>query len=336
MDGCEHPVGRPPFPEPKPAMVAGVLLGLTTLAMGQATPEGRAIAFLAREVPRWRAEHHCASCHNNGDAARALYAAIKGGEALPPAALADTNGWLARPEGWDRNGGEGPFSDKRLARVQFAAALVAAVESGQVRDRGPLVRAARRLAEDQAGDGSWTIDDDAGSVGTPATYGRPLATFMARETLRAADPDLFRPRIARADRWLRGLEPSAVVDAAAVVLAAGASDDPAWEAPRRRALDLLRRGQSPEGGWGPFVNAPPEPFDTAVAVLALARVADRPGLADRLRRGRAFLVAGQADDGSWPETTRPAGGESYAQRLSTTGWATLALLATRSKEGRAR
>jgi len=46
------------------------------------------------------------------------------------------------------------------------------------------------------------------------------------------------------------------------------------------------------------------------------------------QRGRAYLVAAQLADGSWPETTRPAGADSYAQRLSTTGWTTLALLAT--------
>ncbi|MFO1532763.1 MAG: ArsA-related P-loop ATPase, partial [Thermoplasmatota archaeon] len=34
---------------------------------------------LAREVPRWSAENHCYSCHHNGDAARALYAAARAG-----------------------------------------------------------------------------------------------------------------------------------------------------------------------------------------------------------------------------------------------------------------
>jgi hypothetical protein len=48
-----------------------------------------------------------------------------------------------------------------------------------------------------------------------------------------------------------------------------------------------------------------------------------------IQRGRAYLLSSQQGDGSWPETTRPRGAESYAQRLSTTGWATLALLATR-------
>ncbi|MGH9463409.1 MAG: hypothetical protein ACRD1X_19575, partial [Vicinamibacteria bacterium] len=41
------------------------------------SPTQKAVRFLAREVPRWRAEHDCYSCHNNGDAARALYLAVK-------------------------------------------------------------------------------------------------------------------------------------------------------------------------------------------------------------------------------------------------------------------
>src|SRR4051812_24969409 len=82
-------------------------------------PEARAIAYLAREVPRWSPENHCYSCHNNGDAARALYAAVRLGRAVPTGATLDTDRWLARPEGWDKNGGDGPMSDKALARVQF-------------------------------------------------------------------------------------------------------------------------------------------------------------------------------------------------------------------------
>jgi hypothetical protein len=53
-------------------------------------------------------------------------------------------------------------------------------------------------------------------------------------------------------------------------------------------------------------------------------------------RGRAYLLESQLADGSWPETTRPAGAESYAHRVSTTAWATMALLATRPPHDPAR
>ncbi len=57
------------------------------------SPEERAIAYLAREVPAWSAKNQCFSCHNNGNAARALYAADRLGYALPEKALADTTRW---------------------------------------------------------------------------------------------------------------------------------------------------------------------------------------------------------------------------------------------------
>lgn len=50
---------------------------------------------------------------------------------------------------------------------------------------------------------------------------------------------------------------------------------------------------------------------------------------EMIQRGRTFLITTQQSDGSWSATTRPSGGQSYAQQMSTTGWATLALLATR-------
>ena len=95
-----------------------------------------------------------------------------------------------------------------------------------------------------------------------------------------------------------------------------------------RTLELLLIGQSGSGGWGPYPKAPPEAFDTALALLALSQFRNRPKVSDALRRGREYLEQTQVEDGSWPETTRPAGAESYAQRMSTAGWVLLALLET--------
>jgi len=99
---------------------------------------------------------------------------------------------------------------------------------------------------------------------------------------------------------------------------------------REQSLNLLRAAQTYDGGWGPYAKSPPEVFDTAMALLALNEIHKDPGVEDLIRRGRVFLESQQQPDGSWVETTRPSGGESYAQRLSTTGWATLALLMTRN------
>ena len=60
----------------------------------------------------------------------------------------------------------------------------------------------------------------------------------------------------------------------------------------------------------------------------LARSTYRPEeLKEAIAKGKAYLASQQRPDGSWPETTRPADQESYAQRISTTAWAMLALLA---------
>ncbi len=163
---------------------------------GPPTPESRAIAFLAREVPRWPRQKSCYSCHNNGDAARALYLAVRAGFAVPETALTETNRWLAEPARWDHNGGEGARSDKRLARLVFTATLATAADVGSVKEPAARALAAARLADDQGPDGSWPLEGE-DSVSSPATYGRALATFMARQALASIQPERFQAAIAR-------------------------------------------------------------------------------------------------------------------------------------------
>jgi hypothetical protein len=292
------------------------------------TPEARAVAFLVREVPRWAKENKCYSCHNNGDAARALFTAVRLGLDVPKESLADTTRWLSNPRRWDDyGGGKGPESDKKLARIQFAHALVAAIDAGQVKDfKEPLLQAAELVAALQEKDGGWQVDAP-GTLGSPVTYGGHLATYSARRTLQKADPVRYEEAIAKAERWLRETPAKSNLDAAAVLLTLDGKDDEL----RERLLERLKKSQTKEGGWGPHTGAAPEPFDTALVLLALVKHADQTAIKKAIERGRAYLISSQQPDGSWRETTRPPGAESYAQRISTTGWATLALLATRSK-----
>jgi squalene cyclase len=267
-----------------------------------------ALTFLSREVPRWSRENHCYSCHNNGDAARALYAARAHGYQVPAEALADTSAWLKTPEKWGEIHGAPAASDKKLGRVQFAAALTEAYRTGALRDAAALRAAAGALAGMQDPEGSWHIDTG-GLPGAPATYGTALATYLSRRTLQTAGG--FDAEIARSTAWLAQAKPANTVDAAALLLA-----DPK----RADCRAMLLGSQTSDGGWGPQARMPAEVFDTALALMAL------DGSADAIARGRSWLVKMQEKDGGWPETTRPSGAQSYAERLSTTGWAVYALL----------
>jgi hypothetical protein len=268
-------------------------------------PERRAVDYLTQEVPKWAKENHCYSCHNNGDAARALFAAARHGYAVPKSAIAETIDWLRQPAKWSETHGSPGITNITLARIQFAAALLDA----RLDDPQPLLAAARSLVPLQDHDGSWKVD--AGGIpGAPATYGVALATYMARRVLQAAG--LSTPAH-RATRWFRTAPADNVVDAAAIVLATPE---------RRDAVNVLRRAQTRDGGWG-------EPFDTAIAILALNAV----GAKESIASGRASLLRIQQPAGGWPETTRPPGGVSYAEHISTTAWALYALLETEPPAG---
>jgi hypothetical protein len=278
------------------------IIGLPGLLLwvAAAAPEQRAADYLAREVANWERENHCYSCHNNGDGARALFAARRAGLTVSDGALAGTIEWLRRPSEWSDKRGAPGAQNVALANIQFAGALLDA----RLPERGLLAEAAAALVKLQEPDGSWKVD--AGGIpGQPATYGAALATYMARRVLEAAGS---KAAADRATAWLRQAPVANVLDAAAIALA---------EPSRKDAIAHLRRAQNPDGGWG-------ETFDTAIAILALRRAGDRTAVA----RGRAALLKLQQAEGGWQETTRPPGGVSYAEHISTTAWALYALLET--------
>jgi hypothetical protein len=284
------------------------------------TPEQRAIQYLSEEVPRWFRENQCMSCHNNGDGARALYAGIRLGYPVSREVLSDTTEWLVNPSRWDENRGSPAFSDKKLARIQFAASLTEAFDAGFVPNRGTLMEAAKLLLPYQEVDGSFQVDTEV-EAGSPATYGTALATYLVSRTLARAGSSPG--AVAKANEWLRAHKPRSVLDAAVMLLAL--SDDADI---RTKSLAVILRAQTSDGGWGPQPYSPAEPFDTAVVLLALKNA----GHVDAIERGRAFLIRRQQPSGGWPETTRPPGAQSYAQHISTSGWAALALFTTDPKK----
>ncbi len=246
----------------------------------------------------------------------------------------DAASWVRSPERWASNSTDGGVKDESLSRIQFSSALQALVDAGGA-ERAPLERAAGLLVGDQRADGAWAISATS-NVGTPTGYGTPLATAMARSVLLRATGAEARAAVSRTDAWFRAFQPQAVLEASSAVLGLGVANDRSAAAVRRRSLDILKQGQARDGGWGPYTTAPSESFDTAVAVLALRSLRGDGALSapvftdaerlDAIKRGVDFLMVQQSEDGSWPETTRPSGQDSYSQRVSTTAWALVALL----------
>jgi hypothetical protein len=136
----------------------------------------------------------------------------------------------------------------------------------------------------------------------------------------------------KAEAWFRSAQTNNVLDAASIVLGLAEARDSASLKKCDQCLDFIRKAEAEHAGWGPYPNARTEPFDTAVELLSLIAVQKRTDVKKMIEHGRAYLVTTQEHDGSWPETTRPPGGQSYAQRISTTAWATMALLACQRGE----
>lgn len=156
------------------------------------------------------------------------------------------------------------------------------------------------LASVQDPNGAWTIHT--GDLpASPITWGSALATALAIQVA----PN------AKARAWLSQLKPHNTVELAAQYWTFGQDNG-------------LLASQSPSGAWGPTKSSVAEVFDTAVAILALAAHPNPPR--QSLLKARTYLKREQLSTGAWPETTRPSGGTSYAHHISTTAWATLALL----------
>jgi squalene-hopene/tetraprenyl-beta-curcumene cyclase/sporulenol synthase len=242
-------------------------------------------------------------------------------------ALEGTSNWLQNPGEWGKSGETG-LGDEKLARIQFGAALADAVDAGFVKDGSLVARAAELLLPHQEADGSWQVDAQAAAP-SAVTYGPALATFMARRTMERAAETRFKDANARADGWLHNVDLAPSVNAAAVVLAFEKRKDAGSRSRLERALSRLLGSQNADGGWGAYTNTPSEPFETALALLALNAVRDKPEIEARLAKGRAFLVSVQAADGGWPAARQSTTGETYARHISTSAWATLALLVTK-------
>ncbi len=140
---------------------------------------------------------------------------------------------------------------------------------GRPKDKATIERALAYIKREQEADGSWF-----GRWGTNYIYG----TWTVLTAAEALGEDMSQPWLARAVTWLKGMQRAD----------GGWGEDQGsyWQPPRGRA-DIATS------------------FQTAWAMLGLMAAGERHTPA--LRRGAAWLIARQGDDGIWhdPEHTAP-------------------------------
>lgn len=317
-------------------LMAGLLVHTSAMVQG-ATPIvsnqqlrpslERAIEFLGSQVPAWPRENQCFSCHHQGDGARALASARAQGWKLPAETLDSSQQWLEKLEDWHHQKGDPNAKDPLLADLQFSMTRMLLMPSSMASETESHLwfrSVGERLLPHQKEDGSWALES-VPTVGTPGAPGSAWATFWAWRLLKAAAYPAFSPARERAEKWLLQIPIQHVPNAACKLLFVQERDQGA-QGESILCLEFLMKSQSRFGGWGPYPGSPAEIFDTSLALIALATHARDERIAMIMKRGASFLIAEQLQDGSWQETTRPSGGKSHAQWISTSAWATQALL----------
>ena len=321
------------FPSKSRLLSDGICLISLSAFPALAQPSGQSpaleagLVYLSTEALDWPEENHCFSCHNNGDAARVLFRLGNERVRSETPKWNDLLQWLNQPALWEKSTSSDVVLSPALALIQFGLASVAAEEQKliQTNPRRTKILTDRLLAS-QHPEGYWAVEAD-GHLGSPGTYGNPLATALALEILATAVSPETKAASEKAKSWMMNDAPTATIDlAAGIMILHQTQSNPsdllsAW-------IRRLIESQTLSGGWGPYPNRFPEVFDSSIALLALAsqrRIL--PGLSS-LKAGRAFLIEAQEVAGGWPETTRPTGGSSYAQHISTSAWAIAAIAST--------
>jgi squalene cyclase len=292
----------------------------------------RGLGFLAQDALAWKEAHNCASCHHAGMVVWALRAAKVRGFAVDEPVLAEMTQWMAAS-------GDGKMTIERPASaphamstkaLYFALGLLADPEPDAASQEG-LKRLLQTIESEQIEDGSWS--------GWPET--RPPLFGDSNDKTTALATLALLPAAASGD------EPAKVArDKAAAWLAANKTDDDPQSIAMRLVLwrqlnrpveewgslaQRIKDRQNADGGWSQTPEMASDAWATGQALYALAH-ADLKNDDPVIERGRAFLVATQRDDGSWPMTSRPMkpGGAGAKNLIPITGagsaWAVLGLL----------
>jgi hypothetical protein len=265
----------------------------------------RALPPIERSVQEYPAHRDCFSCHHQAVPALALSLARARGfpvatdaiDAIREVTLSDLEG--AR-EAYRAGKGQ-PGGVTRAGYALWTLALTGAPEGD------PADAVAGFLAGKDDADGAWKT-----SSNRPPSEASPFTTtLVALRGLEAFGPRDADARRQRAREWLERARPKPGDAEDHAFRLMGLRLAGAAAARVREAADALIALQRQDGGWGQVDGRPSDAYATGSALYAIHTAGDVPVDAPAYRRGAAFLVATQREDGTWHVASRSKAFQPY-------------------------
>ncbi len=296
----------------------------------------RSVARVLDVAPRFREQAPCISCHHNAmPAIAAATAKRKGIEVDQGLARKNLDDMLTF---FKNNAPRMMLGDPAVGGEALTAGYV---QIGLAAEGHPLDKVTATtthwLIARQMPDGRWvgngvnrppseysTISHTAIAAGGLISYPLPGRKNETRESLR------------RARQWLLAAQPKSAEERGMRLMGLVWTD--AGRSTVQAAIRQIRAQQDASGGWSQFARTEPDAYATGLTLYAL-HVAGVPAADEAYRRGVAFLLGTQYQDGTWLVRTHSFPLQRYFesgfpygrhQWISTaaTSWAALAIAQT--------
>jgi Squalene-hopene cyclase N-terminal domain len=279
-----------------------------TAKQGRAAIE-RGLSFLQADAIKWRKERECATCHHGTMTVWALSEAKSQGFPVDAAPTDFTKWTKERLKDIDKPRDTRPGWSMVNSVALNLAVMAQAIPKQDAITPDELKKIAGHLLRHQEKDGSWAWSSAPAANRPPPFFeSDEIATmfgYMALGPHVATDAKVSSPeRDARknAADWLAKNKPNDTTQAAAYRLLMKARGGIA-QADLNKDIDAFLSLQNKDGGWSQVKDRPSDAYATGQALYILNIAGTKNDRAE-IRRGMAFLVSTQKDDGSWPMIRR--------------------------------
>jgi ankyrin repeat protein len=309
-----------PAPSPKPAATVRAAIE-------------RSLPLLQRSATTFAQKAGCVSCHNNSLTSMTIASARTHSFLVDEAAeQTQVKAAAAFVESWRERSLQAWPIPGDAATVSY---LLVGLDAGKHAPDLATDAWARYLKNRQSTDGRWSDKShrpplEASDFQATATSLRALQVYAPKA--RKAD---YESAIRRGAEWLKSANPKTNEDRAFQLLGL-AWADPSADNIRSASRDLIAEQRS-DGGWGQHEALASDAYATGQALVALLESGVVAVTDDEYKRGVAFLMSTQLEDGSWCVRSRSIPFQPYFESgfphghdqwisIAATNWATMALM----------